>query len=77
MTKTQNNTCVDCVGKHRDYRSEYGHLAMDAKTGATILEPHNRRYIIKCDDCKQQVGSTDSLAESAAGGRCWTCKHTA
>ena len=77
MTNAQNNTCVDCTGKHADYRSEYGHLEYEASTGATILVPHNRTYVIKCDDCKQTVGTTDDLSESVAGGRCWTCKHTA
>ena len=68
--------CIDCASKSPDYRSEYGHLEYESSTGATVLVPHNRQYVIKCDDCKQQIGSTDSLSESAAGGRCWTCKHT-
>ena len=29
-------SCPKCVGKHKDYRSEAGHLAMDPVTGATI-----------------------------------------
>ena len=36
----QNSTCVDCVGKHRDYRSRTGHLELDADTGATVGVPH-------------------------------------
>ena len=40
MTKQQNSTCVDCVGKHRDYRSRTGHLELDADTGATVGVPH-------------------------------------
>lgn len=32
--------CFTCAGKPRDYRSAFGHLAMDPQTGATILEQH-------------------------------------
>ena len=32
------------------------------------------RYVIKCDDCKTKIGETDSLGESAAGGRCDKCR---
>lgn len=28
------------------------------------------QYEIKCDECKTTIGRTDSLRESAAGGRC-------
>lgn len=35
------------------------------------------RYAIKCDDCQQTIGQTASLAESAAGGRCPSCKQRA
>ncbi len=31
------------------------------------------KYVIKCDDCKQTIGHTDSLRESAEGGRCDLC----
>lgn len=31
-------------------------------------------YIIKCDNCKVQIGETDSMRESAAGGHCDECK---
>lgn len=34
------------------------------------------KYVIKCDDCKQEIGQTDSLSESAAGGRCEVCQST-
>ena len=40
MTKQQNSTCIDCVGKPRDYRSAYGHLELDPGSGATVLAPH-------------------------------------
>ena len=40
MTKQQRTTCVDCVGKHRDYRSAYGHLELDPESGATVGAPH-------------------------------------
>lgn len=40
MTKSQRNTCIDCVGKPSDYRSAYGHLELDPDSGATILAPH-------------------------------------
>ena len=30
-------------------------------------------YIIKCDECKVTIGETDSMRESAAGGRCIDC----
>lgn len=30
-------------------------------------------YDIKCDDCKIKIGETDSLKESAEGGRCAVC----
>lgn len=32
------------------------------------------RYQIKCDECKTAIGETDSLAESAAGGKCDRCR---
>lgn len=67
-------SCVDCIGKHADYRSEFGHLEYEPETGATILVQHTRRYVIKCDDCKQTIGQTDNLSESAAGGRCEECR---
>ena len=35
-------SCVDCAGKHPDYRSDFGHLDMDPVTGATILVAHRR-----------------------------------
>lgn len=31
-------------------------------------------YEIKCDDCKATIRLTDSLSESAAGGRCESCR---
>lgn len=31
-------------------------------------------YAIKCDDCKKEIGRTDSMKESAAGGHCEECK---
>ena len=34
------------------------------------------RYEIKCDECKVTIGHTNSLAESAQGGRCDECKGT-
>ena len=40
MTKSQRNTCIDCVGKHRDYRSRTGHLELDRDSGATVGVPH-------------------------------------
>ena len=40
MTKQQRTTCVDCVGKHRNYRSAYGHLELDPASGATVGVPH-------------------------------------
>ena len=30
-------------------------------------------FAIKCDDCKETIGETNSLGESAAGGRCADC----
>lgn len=36
---------------------------------------HSRgSYEVKCDDCKKTMRHTDSMQESAAGGRCATCK---
>lgn len=35
------------------------------------------RYEIKCDDCKTTIGTTDSIRESAAGGRCDECAPVA
>lgn len=32
-------------------------------------------YEIKCDDCKKVIGRTDSLHESACGGRCFECRN--
>ena len=34
------------------------------------------RYSVKCDECKAEIRRTDSLQESAAGGRCGECKAT-
>lgn len=34
------------------------------------------RYVVKCDDCKRDLRETDSLQESAAGGRCESCRET-
>ena len=34
------------------------------------------QYEIKCDECKATIGETDSLSESAAGGRCTDCMAT-
>lgn len=34
-------SCPDCRGMHSDYRSDFGHLDMDPKTGATILVRHS------------------------------------
>jgi hypothetical protein len=31
------------------------------------------KYLVRCDDCKKTIGQTDSLRESAAGGRCDEC----
>lgn len=36
--------------------------------------PAAPRYDIKCDDCREKMGETDSMRESAAGGRCEKCK---
>ena len=33
-----------------------------------------KRYIIKCDECKTTMGRTDSMVESAQGGRCIKCR---
>ena len=33
-----------------------------------------KRYEVKCDDCKSRIRFCDTVAESAAGGRCYTCK---
>ena len=33
------------------------------------------RYEIKCHDCKREIGRTDSVGESAAGGRCNPCRQ--
>lgn len=32
------------------------------------------KYVIKCDDCKVTIGTTDSLRESAEGGQCAKCE---
>ena len=31
-------------------------------------------YKIKCDECKKEIGETDSQAMSAAGGICRVCQ---
>ena len=48
---------------------------IDIGGGYTLRKP--KRYIVKCDDCKTTIGQTDSLKESAEGGRCAPCKVTA
>lgn len=32
-------------------------------------------YEIRCDDCKRVIERTDSLHESACGGRCFECRQ--
>jgi hypothetical protein len=32
------------------------------------------RYVVKCDECKKDMRHTDSMVESAAGGRCEECR---
>jgi predicted SprT family Zn-dependent metalloprotease len=39
--------------------------------------PQSGSYAVKCDDCKVEIRRTDSVQESAAGGRCETCKGVA
>lgn len=34
-----------------------------------------KKYWIKCDGCKVEIGQTDSLHESACGGKCDECKE--
>lgn len=38
------------------------------------IKKRSGRYDIKCDDCKEKMGETDSLRVSAEGGRCPRCK---
>lgn len=33
-----------------------------------------KQFWIKCDGCKTVIGQTDSLHESACGGKCDGCK---
>lgn len=35
------------------------------------------RYEVRCDDCKKTIRMTDSVGESAAGGRCNDCLEVA
>jgi hypothetical protein len=35
----------------------------------------NPVYAIKCDDCKTEIGRTDSVGRSAQGGRCESCRR--
>lgn len=35
------------------------------------------RYSVKCDDCKRDMRRTDSVGESARGGRCEECRAAA
>lgn len=34
--------CPKCAGTSSDNRTEGGHLTLDPRTGATVLEPHQR-----------------------------------
>ena len=34
------------------------------------------RYTIKCDECHENIGETNSLRESAEGGKCADCRAT-
>lgn len=43
-----------------------------ARTARGLTAPP--RYTVKCDDCKEEIRRTDSVAESAAGGRCDKCR---
>lgn len=41
-------------------------------------QPHAAAaYAVKCDDCRQDIRRTDSIRESAAGGRCDECVEVA
>lgn len=41
--------------------------------GNIMTKLSERRYVVKCDDCKTVIRRTDSLAASAAGGYCPVC----
>jgi hypothetical protein len=45
---------------------------MDATTKTTAAE--RGRYFVKCDECRETMRYTDSMQESAAGGRCEKCR---
>lgn len=64
--------CRNC----RAYRSAAG-LWFMPEGGPEGVGEECRRYEIKCDDCKATIGTTDLLAESAAGGRCNECRTPA
>lgn len=44
------------------------------RTNTTLQAGARTQYAIRCDDCKTEIGRTNSLSESAAGGRCEKCK---
>lgn len=45
--------------------------------GWKVMPAPAGRYEVKCDECRQTIRRTDSVAESAAGGRCDKCKPAA
>lgn len=59
-------SCPDCIGKHPDYRSAFGHLTMDPTTGATILEQHRAPRVMvlvidgRCATCDRPPADHDT-----------------
>jgi predicted nucleic acid-binding Zn ribbon protein len=45
------------------------------KAGVAPAAKPAGRYFVKCDDCRKDIGRTDSMRESAEGGRCDECKR--
>ena len=61
-------TCPACTGPST--------AEIEQRQQQTIKDAAQRfrtKYVVKCDDCKRQIGRTDNLSESAAGGRCAEC----
>ncbi len=48
-------------------------MTMHAEPEPDAIRSARGRYAIKCDDCKGEIGRTDSVGRSAQGGFCDPC----
>lgn len=71
--------CPESMNEHDRLMREQKNLEalLDRMALHLLVEPPAQRYTVTCDDCKAEIRETDSLQESAAGGRCPICRQAA